>query len=147
MAKTRLSGTGNHDLVSLLAEVPLFAGLPKKRLATLAEMFREHHFSAGEVIVAEGDTSGRFYVIVDGGAEVRVHGRAVNLLGPGQYFGEFSVIDREPRSASVVATTPVHAHSLGSITLRPLLREEPEITYQLLLNTCQRIRALERGGR
>jgi CRP-like cAMP-binding protein len=144
MAKTRSSGTGNPDLVSLLAGVPLFAGLSKKRLATLAEMFREHHFSAGEVVVAEGDTSGRFYVIVDGGADVLVHGRLVNSLRPGSYFGELGVIDRQPRSATVVASTPVHAFSLASITLRPLLREEPDITYQLLLNACQRIRAVQR---
>ena len=130
-------------LIEALSAVELFSGIPKKKLQLIAEMCRPHTFAAGEDIVTQGDSSGRFYLIIDGGAEVRVNGRTVNILGPGQYFGEYAVIDQEPRSASVVATTAVRAHSLASITLRPLLREEPEITYRLLLNACQRLRATQ----
>lgn len=140
----RSTSSGTAPLVEVLAKVPLFAGLSKKKLQVLADMCREHRFLAGDAIVSEGDTSGRFYVLLAGGAEVRVGGHAVNQLGPGEYFGEYAVLDQAPRSATVVATTPVHAYSLASITLRPMLKEEPEITYRLLLNACQRLRALER---
>ena len=76
-------------------------------------------------------------------AAAHVNGHVVNMLGPGQHFGEYAVIDREPRTASVTATNDVLAYSLASITLRPLLKEEPEITYRLLLNACERLRAMQ----
>ncbi|MFN8020660.1 MAG: cyclic nucleotide-binding domain-containing protein [Acidimicrobiales bacterium] len=145
MASIRRSNPSS-TLVDALAGVALFADLPKRKLQQIADMCREHRFEPGEAIVQEGDTSGRFYVVIEGGAEVQVHGRAVRVLGPGQHFGEYAVIDRAPRSASVVALTPVLAYSLAPTTLRPLLKEEPELTYRLLLNACQRIRALESAG-
>ena len=143
MTTRRRADSGTAALIEALGAVGLFSGLPKKKLQLIAEMCREHTFSPGEDIVTQGDRSGRFYLILTGGAEVRVNGHAVNILGPGQYFGEYAVIDQEPRSASVVATTSVRAYSLASITLRPLLKEEPEICYRLLLNACQRLRATQ----
>jgi CRP-like cAMP-binding protein len=143
MPKPRRSDSS--ALPELLGKVGLFAGLPKRKLQQIADMCREHTFAPGESIVTEGDLTGRFYLIVEGGATVQVRGHEVATLGPGQYFGEFAVLDQAPRSATVMATTPVRAYSLASITLRPLLKEEPEITYRLLLNACERLRALERS--
>jgi CRP-like cAMP-binding protein len=143
MSKIRSLDRGSASLVELLGRVGLFAGLPKKTLQLVADMCRQHEFDAGDVIVTEGERSSRFYMIVDGGVEVRRQGQRVGALGPGQYFGEYAVIDKAPRSATVIATTPVRAYSLASIALRPLLKEEPEITYRLLLNACQRLRTLE----
>jgi CRP-like cAMP-binding protein len=131
------------ELIDALGEVGLFSGLPRKKLQIVADMCREHTFAPGDEMVTQGDRSGRFYLLADGCAEVRVNGRTVAALSSGQHFGEYAVIDQEPRSASVVATTPVRAYSLASITLRPLLKEEPEITYRLLLNACQHLRAAQ----
>jgi CRP/FNR family transcriptional regulator, cyclic AMP receptor protein len=143
MTSRRHADSGNAALVEALGNVTLFSGLPKKTLQVVADMCRSHDYSLGDEIVTQGDKSGRFFLIFSGGAEVVVNGHVVNMLGPGQYFGEYAVIDQQPRSASVVATTDVHAYSLASITLRPLLKEEPEITYRLLLNACQRLRATQ----
>lgn len=126
-----------------MGRVALFSGLPKKTMQQIANMCHRHTFVAGDEIVTQGDRSGRFYMIVSGNAEVHVNGHVVNMLGPGQHFGEYAVIDREPRTASVTATNDVLAYSLASITLRPLLKEEPEITYRLLLNACERLRAMQ----
>lgn len=133
----------NASLIEALERVSLFAGLPKKTMLQIANMCHQHTFDPGDEIVTQGDRSGRFYMIDSGNAEVRVNGHVVNTLAAGQHFGEYAVIDREPRSASVVATTEVHAFSLASITLRPLLKEQPEITYRLLLNACERLRAAQ----
>jgi CRP-like cAMP-binding protein len=138
--------TGTTPLAQMLGTVGLFSGLSKRTLNLIASMCHDHTFEPGDEIVTEGDASGRFYVIAEGGAEVRRNGHVVNTLGPGQYFGEYAVLDRAPRSATVVATTPVRAYSLASITLRPLLKEEPDLTYRLLLNACERIRAFEARG-
>jgi len=132
-------------ITDALSSVTLFSGLPKKTLQQIASMCHEHRFAPGDEMVTQGDLSGRFYMILEGGAEVRANGHVVNTLGPGQHFGEYAVIDSQPRSATVVAATPVRAYSLASITLRPLLKEQPELTYRLLLNVCERVRALERS--
>ena len=130
-------------VIQALGRVPLFAGLSKKTIQQIASMCHQHTFDSGEQIVTQGDTSGRFYMIINGSAEVRVNGHLVNMLGAGQHFGEYAVIDREPRRASVIATTEVRAFSLASMTLRPLLKEQPEITYRLLLNACGHLRATQ----
>ena len=132
-------------VIEALNRVPLFAGLPKKTMQQIGTMCHRHTFDPGDEIVTQGDSSGRFYMITSGNAEVRVNGHRVNMLGAGQHFGEYAVIDREPRSASVVAATEVHAYSLASMTLRPLLKEQPEITYRLLLNVCERLRATQKS--
>lgn len=143
MTTKRAAAAANAALIAALERVSLFAGLSKKTMQQIASMCHQHTFDPGDEIVTQGDSSGRFYMINSGSAEVRVNGHVVNMLGPGQHFGEYAVIDREPRTASVVATTQVHAFSLASITLRPLLKEQPEITYRLLLNTCERLRAAQ----
>lgn len=143
MAQRQAKGT--NDPGDYLASVPLFSGIPKRKLQILGSMCHEHRFKAGDQIIREGDTSGRLYIIESGHAEVVVRDHVVNRLGPGQHFGEYAVLDRAPRSATVVATTDLHAFSLASITLRPLLKEEAEITYRLLLNTVDHLRALDRS--
>lgn len=143
MSNKRAAANANASLIEALDRVSLFAGLPKKTIQQIATMCHQHTFDPGDEIVTQGDSSGRFYMIINGNAEVRVNGHVVNMLGAGQHFGEYAVIDREPRSASVVATTEVLAFSLASITLRPLLKEQPEITYRLLLNACERLRAAQ----
>lgn len=143
MAQPRTRHSNDHS--DFLASVPLFSGIPKRKLQILANMCHEHRFQAGDEIIREGDTSGRLFVIESGYADVLVRGHVVNRLGPGQHVGEYAVLDRAPRSATVVATTELHAYSLASMTLRPLLKEEAEITYRLLLNTVDHLRALDRS--
>ena len=140
---TNKRAAANAPVIEALGRVALFAGLSKTTLQQIAAMCQQHTFDPGEAIVTQGDSSGRFYMIITGNAEVRVNGHVVNMLGAGQHFGEYAVIDRQPRSASIVATTEVRAFSLASIALRPLLKEQPEITYRLLLNACQRLRATQ----
>jgi CRP/FNR family cyclic AMP-dependent transcriptional regulator len=99
---------------SLLAKVPLFEGLSKKELRSLANELQEETFNAGEDIVTAGKPGGRFYLIIDGRAKVIKGDRTRNSLGPGDYFGEISIIDKGPRSATVRADTYVRALSIAS---------------------------------
>ena len=64
-------------------------------------------------------------------------------LGPGDYFGEISMIDGKPRSATVHATSPVTTISLASWAFHPILDEHPEVTKELLKVMCARLRAAE----
>ena len=130
-------------VIDALAEIDLFAGLSRRQLAAIADECRERRFPAGSEIVAEGDTAGRLYVIRSGEAVVNVHGTKVNSIGRGAVFGEIALIDRGPRSAQVVAVTDVDTYSLAAFNFRPLVRENADIAYRLLLAMCARLRQVE----
>ena len=64
-------------------------------------------------------------------------------FGPGSYFGELAMIDRQPRSATVTAAEELHTLSLASISIRPVLREHPEISFKMLEKLAARLRATD----
>lgn len=142
MSKARRP-SDTDDIVDALSKVQLFADLKKKDLQQIATMCRPEHFEEGDSIVAEGDTSGRFYLVADGTADVIAHGDKVGEIGPGGSFGEIALIDRGPRTATVRATSEIHAWSVASFTLRPLLKEHPELSYRLLVAVCQMLRSAQ----
>lgn len=130
----------NDPTAKALSQVKLFSGLSPKELGVLAGLVRPFKFAAGEEIVREGDEGSRFYLINDGTADVTVRGKVVAQLGPGDHFGEIAVLDRQPRAATVTATTPMTTSSLASFSLRPVLREHPELLEKLLVQVCQQLR-------
>jgi CRP-like cAMP-binding protein len=71
-------------------------------------------------------------VILDGAARVEKRAQTVAEVGPGSYFGEMALLDGEPRSATVVATEDVTVAVLGVRMFRTLLREFPEIMFEML---------------
>jgi hypothetical protein len=92
-----------------LQRVPLFSGFNEDELRRVAELSRIVEAPAGTVITQIGDAGDSFFVIIDGMAAVRTPVGAGSQLQPGDFFGEMSLVDGEPRSATIVATT-----SMGS---------------------------------
>ena len=135
--------TEPHPFAANLQAVDLFADLEPRELDVLANVARDYQFAAGDVVVAEGDQSGRFHLIVSGRAAASVGDKVVAEFGPGNYFGEMAMIDRQPRSATVTATEDLQTLSLASISVRPLLREHPDITIKMLEKLCARLRATD----
>jgi CRP-like cAMP-binding protein len=132
-----------HCDVDLLAGVPLFSDLSAadlKRIATVAKRMR---YREGAVVVEEGSTGGRFFVIQSGTARVVAKGRARATLGPGAYFGELSVLDGEPRTATVVAAEPLEVWSIADFNFRPLLKDRPALALKLLAALTARLRRAE----
>ena len=129
----------------VLSSVDLFQGLSKRELQRLMASAKELAFEAGDTIVAEGDEDGRFYLLIEGDARIVKGRRTLAVLGPGDYFGEISLIDGEPRSATVVAESPIRALTLARWNFKPLLDEQPAITRKLLLEMCRRVRELDRS--
>ncbi len=119
--------TRAEEGIPLLAEVDLFHGLSKGELLKIFMLSREETVRAGRTLATEGEPGGNFSVIMEGRAEVSVGGETVNKLGPGDYFGEISLIDGEPKSATVTATSEMTLLSLASFTFSPLLVEHPGI--------------------
>jgi CRP/FNR family transcriptional regulator, cyclic AMP receptor protein len=126
-----------------LAGIPLFAGLSKRHVNHLADAADEVVFAPGEAIVREGDLGETLFVMLEGQAKVMRGGRAVAKLLPGQFFGELSAIDGGPRTASVIADTPVRALRVFRRTLADLLRQEPNVTVRMLEGMARRIREID----
>ena len=135
--------TKAEEGVELLGAVDLFQGLGKSDLLKIHMLGRREQVRAGRELTSEGESGGHFYLIISGRAKVEVGGKEVPGLGPGDYFGEISLIDGEPRSATVTAETDLEVLSLASFTFRPLLLEHAGIAYKILLEMCARLRAAE----
>jgi CRP-like cAMP-binding protein len=121
----------------------LFSGLDDRTLNRIAQQTKPYRFAAGESVIDE-DASGRFgrlYTVVSGTAEVRVRDATVARFGPGDYFGEMSVLDGSPRSAAVVATTDLETLGLSAWNMRTILSEEPEIAMHIIETLVARLRA------
>jgi CRP/FNR family cyclic AMP-dependent transcriptional regulator len=128
-----------------LRKVQLFAGLSDKSIATIASQANPHRFVAGEVVFEEDDSGrfGRLYVVLDGTAEVSIGGRTVATYGPGDYFGEMSVLDGKPRSATVTALSDLNTVGLSSWNMRAILNEHPEIGIELIAALVERLRVTD----
>ena len=133
--------------LDMLASVDLFQGLTRKELDAVHAMSREQSFSEGAVVAAEGAAAGRFYLILEGTATVTIGelNRALATLGPGDYFGEISLIDGEARSATVTADTPLRTLSVASFNFKAILFEYPAIGRKILLEMCRRVRRLDQS--
>jgi CRP-like cAMP-binding protein len=131
------------QVAAMLAKADLFSGLTAKDLGIIREQGKEMSFDEGDEITVEGRQAGRFFLILEGEVSISVHGRARPGLRAGDCFGEISLIDGGPRSATATATTPVRAWSLASFNFRPILRSHPTIAENVMLLLCRRLRASE----
>src|SRR5215213_423769 len=132
--------TADPEIVQALGQTDLFAALTKKHLASVASQARLVHHPEGRDITEQGGGAAGFHLIKEGTASVQVSGQDRPSLGPGDYFGEISMIDGKPRSATVHATTPVTTISLASWAFHPILDDHPEVTKELLKVMCARLR-------
>ncbi len=128
-----------------LAQVPLFTGMPSRFLRRLADKMDEQRFMEGAAVVRQGEPGDTFYVITEGEAKVRDrNGRTLSRLIPGDFFGEISLMDGGPRTATVVAETKLTTLALSRRDFEALLRSEPHVTVGLLKHAATLLRRLER---
>lgn len=129
----------------VLGNVPLFEGLSQRDLRRIAELAEEVWFPPGKVVIEEGKPPLAFYVILDGQARV-VRGprkKLLRRLTPGDYFGELSLIDDHPRSASIVADTALDTVRLKRSAFRKMLRSEPDVALRIMEGMTALIRDLQ----
>jgi CRP-like cAMP-binding protein len=129
-----------------LAVVPIFAGFSTRHLNRLAEDTDELSFMPGQSIVAEGEPGEALFVVLSGQGKVTRGGKRVGRVLPGDFFGELSAIDGGPRSASIVAETPMHVLRLFRRTLTRLIEDEPQVALRLLDGIVRRIREINRAA-
>lgn len=130
-----------------LAQVPLFAGLSPRHLKRVGDLTEHVRFMEGATVVRQGDAGDTFFVILEGEAKVAgPSGRVVNRLRPGEFFGEISLLDGGPRTASVVAETPLTMLALSRASLLRLVQREPAVGVRLLGHVAMMLRRLERSA-
>jgi CRP/FNR family transcriptional regulator, cyclic AMP receptor protein len=128
----------------LLAQVPLLEGLSRRHLKQIAEHADEISFRRGETIVEADQPGGSFFVIVEGEVRVVRGDRTIARAGPGEFFGEISLLDGGPRTASVVAETPVVAIRLFKASFDKVIRQEPRVAGKILAVVARRLREAEK---
>jgi CRP/FNR family transcriptional regulator, cyclic AMP receptor protein len=126
-----------------LAAVPLFEGLSKKQLRRISSLMTRLDRPAGKVLTREGEQGSEFFIVLEGEVEVRQGDRVVATRRAGEYVGEIALLDRRPRTATVVATTPVSVEVLSRREFRSLLVQAPELSEQILATMAQRLADLE----
>ncbi|MFA5785806.1 MAG: Crp/Fnr family transcriptional regulator [Actinomycetota bacterium] len=131
--------------VEMMATVPLFSGLPKAALGELGSSFRRKEFPPGAAIFRQGDPGGEMLVIFSGRVKIETttpRGRrtVVALLGPGDLFGELSLIDGAPRMGDAVCMDRVEAWSLSASDFYPCLEAHPELASGFLRILASRLR-------
>jgi len=140
--------TLTHDRrAELLAGCPLFKGIDAEGLAKLAALSTPVDFPAGHVIARQGEIGTGFFVIVSGEVRVVRDGAVVARLGPGEFFGELSVLDRMPRNATVAADVETSCLALASWDFEKVLLEEPALTLAILRGVATRLREVTESTR
>jgi len=140
--------TLTHDRrTELLAACPLFKGIAAAGLAMLAELAEPVDFPAGHVIARQGEIGTGFFVVVEGLVRVVRDGAIVARLGPGEFFGELSVLDRMPRNATVAAEVPTSCLALASWDFEKVLLDQPALTLAILRGVAARLRAVTESAR
>ncbi len=134
---------GATDAASLMGNVPFFASLDAKKRKSMASQGKEISYRAGDTIVEEGSMGVGFYLVLDGKAEVRKGSKVLATLGKGQFFGEMSLIDDQPRSADVVAVSPTRCWALSSWAFASTVKTNPEIPMMMLKEMVKRLRAAQ----
>jgi len=124
-----------------LRTVPLFRGMSPRSLALIADKIKEVEFPAGRYIVRQGQVGTGCYLIIRGRVRVERGGEVLSRLGPGDFFGELSVLDQLPRVAHVVAEEPTLCLGLASWDFTRLLEQNPKITLTILREVARRLRA------
>jgi CRP/FNR family transcriptional regulator, cyclic AMP receptor protein len=118
----------------------LFSACSASQMRTIRRQVEEVDVDADTLLCEEGTVGREFFFILDGTASVRRKGRKVATLGRGEYFGELSLLDRQPRSATVVSDTPMTVLVLDQRRFNGLLDAVPALSHKLLVAMAGRIR-------
>ena len=129
----------------ILGRVSIFADLKPKDLKKLAKDAHEVTFAAGTHLTDHDQFGATFFIVAEGSVDVSVNGVAVRNLGVGSYFGEMALIDRETRSATVIAKTDLKCLVLTRPAFRPFAYAHPEVAWALLEAMVGRVREAEQA--
>lgn len=132
--------TGTVDLVLALGRLPPFSELSPEELLGVTSIAERRHFDAGEVVFAEGDEGDGLLVVASGELEVERGGRSLARVKRGEIVGELSVLDGEPRSATVRALEATEVYFVGREGFLELCDASPALVQSLVRSMARRLR-------
>ena len=132
---------------ALIGGCPLFQGLDASGLGALAGAAVEVDFPAERVIARQGEIGTGFFVVVEGMVRVSRDGAVLARLGPGEFFGELSVLDGGPRIAQVAAEEPTRCLAIASWDFERVLRDQPGVALSVLRVVAGRLREVSTDSR
>jgi CRP-like cAMP-binding protein len=130
--------TGGYNLD--LSKIWLFSTSSTKDLRVIRKALEEVSVPPGRVLCEQGTIGREFFLIVEGKAVVKKNNRKTATLGPGQYFGELALLDRRPRSASVISETDMKLLILGQRQFNGVLDAVPALSRKMLAAMATRLR-------
>ncbi|TMM05985.1 MAG: cyclic nucleotide-binding domain-containing protein [Actinobacteria bacterium] len=130
---------GGNQKTDLIRKVPLFARCSRAELKEIAMLADEIDLREGKEMTREGAPGREFFVLLEGTADVKKNSRRVNTLGPGDFFGEIALVSREPRTATVIATSPVRALVITDRSFRRLLDDAPRVQTKVMEAMAERL--------
>jgi CRP-like cAMP-binding protein len=113
----------------------------------IAQRVVEVEFPTDHVIARQGEVGTGFFMVASGGVRVVRDGETIATLGPGDFFGELSVLDGQPRTAQVIATEPTVCLALASWDFEAVVREEPAVALAIMRGLAGRLRRLTEAHR
>ena len=124
----------------LLEKVSMFSALSKKELGRLAAVAQERRVPSGTVLTTEGEAGDEFFVVAEGMAQASIKGRKVGSIPAGSFFGELSLLDRGPRTATVTAELPTRLVVLTAKDFGAVIDDVPAISLKIMRGLASRIR-------
>jgi CRP-like cAMP-binding protein len=126
-----------------LGTVPLFSSLSNRDLQKIARASDEVAVEEGQILVTQDATGNHCFVVIDGEAIAKRGNRKIATFGPGDHFGELALFDGGPRTATVIAQTPMKVLVLGRREFSGLLDDVPNLSRKVMASLARRIRELD----
>ena len=132
---------GGSELVDILGRLTIFADFTRPELEAVAHTVDEEVFAEGQRVLRQGLSGSGFFVILEGQASISVDGEPRWTLGPGDFFGETSVLTGDSPTADVVATSLLRCAVVPGPELEEFLQARPRFMYRLLQAEAHRLRS------
>jgi len=126
--------------IEALGKVPLFARCSQRELEFLVTRTDEVDVPAGRTLITQGTAADSFYLLLTGKATVRVDGRDRPALQPGSFFGEISMLDRGPATATVVTSGPSKLMVMSHAQFRDAIKANDQLLSQVMAEMAERLR-------
>lgn len=126
-----------------LSRVPIFESCSPEQIGSILAVAQEHTYGPGQIIVTQGTPGQAFYLIIAGRVAIERDGLPLGAFGPGDFFGEMSLLDSAPRSATIRAIDETHCLMLSSWDFKSLIERMPAIAIRLLEVLSRRLRVAD----
>lgn len=136
---------GADRKVQMLAKVPLFSECSQKELSRIASLADEIEVDKGTVLTKEGLPGRECFVVSEGSAKATLRGKKLASYKSGDVFGEMSLLDNEPRSATITADSDMVLFVVDSRSFWGLCEQAPSVTRKIMKSISQRLRRVEKA--